>query len=72
MLYPFYEIYTKISMIFESVYNFLHNSTNQAFLSKKKKKKNILCYAGGLLGPGPRRPASFPRRTRALPSSPGH
>jgi len=39
MLYPFYEIYTKPSMIFESVYNFLHNSTKQAFLSKKKKKE---------------------------------
>ena len=72
MFYPFYGIYTKISMIFELVYNFLHNSTNQAFLNKKEKEKSALCYAAGPLGHGPSRPESFPRRVRALPSSRGH
>ena len=60
MFYFFYGSYTKISMIFGSTQDLLHKFKHSAFLNKKRKRKSALCRAGGLLGLGPRRPASSP------------
>ena len=69
VFYLFYGIYTKFFIIFESVHNFLHNFTYQAFLNKKKKKKAHCATQPARLVTAQAGPRALPRRTRALPLS---
>jgi len=72
VFYSFHRIYTKMSMIFESVYNFYTISHIKHFLNKKEKEKAHCAKRSARLVTAQVGPRAFPRRVRVLSFSHGH